>query len=305
MIRLTLCVVIAAVGCKSSERKAPSNATPAPTASATPAEIPAAPTPAPASYEPLGIHARKVAGGYDVDVVVKLSPGGQHTAGVVKYTAEPLNIAGRVAGPALLEADLLGSGLAFDLDGDGSTTGTVPVACDGDVAVVGDVRLSPVMQLGETATWRYRDGDHAARLGAKGAHAMLYTACSASSVATVGLAPAGASIDVLEIASPALQLLVFEAAGSADAAPTFSLETAAADARTFAANVFEPVVTPSPSWHSARWLMAPLDREALEQTVTVSIRGPSAVRMIVASINQAGAGFDRVRSRVGGLRLEE
>lgn len=241
---------------------------------------------------------------HDGEVRVSVEVGRAHNkrpwSGTVQYTAEPIDITGRIEGGYIEEKNVLGSGLAFDLDGDGSTEGRLEARCDGARLIIGDVSLDPAMTIHETfASWVYRDskgGFLGRRFGTKGATAMLYTPCSTESVVLgLGAEP----FEPKSVPGPLLTVQIF-AAGEPAAGPTFAVKRVAVDgkpveAESFEFAAFEPLVD-EPAWFGGYGLALPLDPNARAQSVVVDITG--SVDVTSVAINEANEGFDRARSHI-------
>lgn len=252
-----------------------------------------------AAFNPLVIDTVARPDGYDVRITVSLRPGTSPRPGVVRYTAEPLTFSVEVRERQVEERDILGTGLAYDLNGDGDTEDRVSVACDGDSAIVDGHRLRPSMTPGDVALFRY--ADRPVRLGDAGAHAMLYAPCKAGSPVTFGLSDPSRPIDVATVGAPALQILIVEA-GKPGTAPGFDVTEiaragAAVDADVHLSHIHEPLTTSTPAWHLARWFMLPLDPQAPSQQISVRVLAERAAsRLVIASIQESAEDADRARS---------
>lgn len=145
-------------------------------------------------------------------------------SGMVRYTAEPWVVVAP-AQDTLAEANLLGTGVAVDLDGDGKTTGSFSSKCDGEAAVVGTkppVRLAPAISLSDSvATFDYGEND--SKLQAfPSAGALLYAPCETGQV-VAALDPKG-PLKLLEVPSPAVFVVYRTEVDAVDAEDPFALQ---------------------------------------------------------------------------------
>lgn len=239
-------------------------------------------------------------GNVRVSIEVRRTRSVRPWSGSVRYTAEPIDITGPLRGGVIDESDVLGSGFAFDLDGDGATDDRLAAKCDGGSLMLGSTTLEPVMSASaEEATWVYRDpkgGFLGQRLGAAGATAMLYLPCTEALV-VLGI---GADPFVpLSVTGPLLSVQLF-ASGDPGAGPKFEFKRTSVDGKPvesegFEMAVFEPLIN-EPAWFGGRGLMLMLDPSARAQTIVVDVTGVVDVASI--SINEANEGFERVRSHL-------
>ena len=216
-------------------------------------------------------------------------------SGPVRYTAEPFTITGRPQKGFVRERNVLGSGRAFDLDGDGDTKDRFPAACDGEAFGLGDARLRAVMS-GPPLARRYDYADALVALGQPGTTGMLYLPCTDDGV-SLGFSPE--PIAVREIPGPALMVLAFGNPSAPPKIPTDGVtripaSEGLADQR-FDVEVFEPV-TEGPLWYAVAGAMVQLDAQASEQSVRVFVEGD--VEAVQIAINEGKDGVDRVRSYV-------
>lgn len=240
----------------------------------------------------------KTENGLRVSIEVRRSGKPTPWGGLVTYTGEPLTMTGAVGASGIEEANLLGSGIAYDLDGDGATTSTFAARCEGEkLQLDGLGTLSPTMTFGEVATWDYHDesyGFRGRRLGEKGVHAMLYGPCSGESV-TIGFSEAALVPTVLPGPVLSVQMLV---AATPLAEPKFKVKKTARggagiEPQAFGMSLYEQL-DDKPAWYVGRGLMIPLDATAETQTVVVEVEG--TVEFAIVAINEGGGTIQRARS---------
>ena len=225
--------------------------------------------------------------------------------GPLKLTAEPFSLSITKVADRVTEADVFGSGLALDLDGNGSMADVFDVACDGGSGVLAGTRLVPV--VAEDGRFHFAGPDGASRvvrLGARGAWAVLYGSCERD--LNFGVSPADHPIEVLELEAPALQILVFEPVEGPDDASKLAVEDVTLSGDTVKGEVhqghdYEPLTVAEPRWYAMSWWIAPLDPAAEEQVMGASLRAPADAldgAVVVAIINEATPGSDRIRGPV-------
>ncbi|MBL4685236.1 MAG: hypothetical protein JKY37_11645 [Nannocystaceae bacterium] len=256
-------------------------------------------TEAGAAFEPPQLSVARVQDSTEITVVLNKRPGIRAWSGPVAYTAEPFTVTG-LAGRKLQERDVLSSGRAFDLNGDGDTKDSFAVACDdGVVTLGGEFRLPPVMAgSGNTRTWSYRDADGNLRqdqLTATGVSAMLYLPCADGQSVTIGWGPK--PLELREIAGPAMMVLAF---GDAKTPPTLSKTAVSREPASeglveqpFSLEAFEQVAD-TPKWYAIAGTMVQLDGRAAQQTVRVVVQGD--VEHVVIAINEGRTGVERART---------
>lgn len=220
----------------------------------------------------------------------------------VPFTTEPFTLTVRPEMDVVVERNILGTGLAMDLDGDGRTTGRLKASCRPDGSVVlADNTLWP---LGFPIA-RYRDDKNAprsVRLGPKGAHALLYTPCQKNRPITVGLSPASQPIVIVEVDSPALQILVFQQAGSPKAQSTIRIVSPSLNGKPLSGSLIYHAklydrLFGKPEWIHVTWLMVPLSRTEPENKIrfTITGHGPDARAAVMAQLNFSRDGSSRTR----------
>lgn len=149
-------------------------------------------------------------------------------AGSVRYTAEPRVVVAK-AKTTLDESNLLGTGIAVDIDGDGKPTSKIKTRCESGTAVLETkepARFEPVTALTE-AVARFDYGADDARILSNGtAGALMYAPCDSGNI-VLGLDPA-APLKVHEVPSPAVFVVYRAQVDSIDAEDPFKLEKIAA-----------------------------------------------------------------------------
>ena len=248
-----------------------------------------------------------------VVVTVTLTPkeGANYPSGKVPFTAEPYSIL-VMPSSTVVEYNLFDSGLAMDLDGDGKSSGTIPVGCyAGGVLQIGATPVRPFVETlaGETG-WRgnYRNPDGSprlARIGDKGAWYGVYTPCGPDQPTTIALARTKREIAVHEVPGPVLQFMVFEEVFVPSASASVHSRKLALDGRPVrrafkaSTHAYEPVFDAKPAWHAVVWRMIPLGDRLAPHTLTARLDTPSTDRrrLVVAIINQSSE--SGIRERVG------
>lgn len=253
---------------------------------------------------------RKTDDGYEVEAVLKRSGKNPPPTGKVPFTAEPYTLTAAPVGDTVEESNLLGTGLALDLDGDGKTTGKLKAACEpGGTAVLGGTRIEPVNI--PKATYRDDKGvSRVARIGEKGAHVILYNRCRGRNTVSFGVAPAGKGMPILEVDSPALQFLVAEQAKGPAAPVRIKISDVRLNGRPFrpahmySTHLYDPTFG-KPGWATVRWFMLPLAADAPHHLFKFKVEGlnPASRSVVIVVLNTAGGKNTRVRSIVGARRL--
>lgn len=238
-------------------------------------------------------------GGHLITFHVAPTPGAVIPTGAVPFTREPFNLLARFPDPKVQEGDVGGSGLTFDLDGDGGTTSAVPASCEPDgSARVGDARPAP---LG-FPMMRYA-AERIARIGQRGAYVVLYSPCSSGGPVSFGLSDE--PIPIERVPGPALQVVVFQRADTPTAEPKVHVDAIRLDGKPAvgAANalirVYEPLFGPEPSWTAARWSMIPLGGVG-PHIVEAEVRGGD---LVVAMVNWSPVADTRTRGPVAAQPL--
>ena len=251
-------------------------------------------------------------GAYDVTIRVTRREGAAVPASPVPFTSERYLFTLSSAVGELAEADMFGSGLAMDLDGDGETTTVLPVACEGGVGRVGEVGLPPIGMGGENTYVYYSTSGtpKVPKLGEEGGHMVLYNPCDKPPV-SIGFAPPGESMTLESATGPALQVLVIEEAAGPQAAPGFTIDDVTLagvrqDLARFLTYVYDGTAD-TPTWHVSRWVMVPLDPAAATQELGLRVTvegggvvdenahdGP-ALRRVMAGLSASPAAGERRR----------
>jgi hypothetical protein len=257
-----------------------------------------------APFEPPALAVARVDGRQHVTIELLRRPGVALPPGPVPYTDEPYNISTQPGEPTVREADILATGLALDLDGDGRTDGAFGVSCDADGAGrFGDTRIAPLLSPptdpDAPVRYTYPAGDGPiGRLGPRGAHAVLYSPCDGSYV-SLGLSPADQPLSVRATDGPALQVLVLEAVAGPGDAPRpgeLAIRPAAGAAPSLLVGwAYEPFFGPDPQWASMRWTMLPLADDAEPQRVVVDLPDDGVTRLVLTSVNVSPAPGIRLR----------
>ncbi len=237
----------------------------------------------------------------DVTVTLQRAEDAAPWSGPVRYTAEPFTVTGKPSKGFVRERNVLGSGRAFDLNGDGDTKDRLKAGCDGEAFTLGkELRLDPVMG-GPDFLRRYAYADDGGRsristVADGGVASMLYLPCSDAGV-SVGWAPE--AMEVREIPGPALMVLAFGNPALPPSIPADGVSrTPAAEGladQRFDVEVYEAVAD-TPHWYVVAGAMVQLDAQASEQKVRVFIEGD--VEAVQIAINEGKEGVDRARSYV-------
>lgn len=253
---------------------------------------------------------RPIQGGHEVEITVPRVAGVAAPTGEVPYTVEPYDIAIPAGRKLMQEADILGTGLSMDLDGDGNTTGQIPLTCNSDGSVTaGGVRYVP---LGlPVMTYRAKDGAPvSARMGERGAYGVLYRSCKEDGPIGFGLSPADKPIRIETTKGPLLQILVAEEAKGPEDQVAFSVGAVTVDGAKVSPKLrsvadYEPMFEADPSWANLRWTMLPFAKDRAEHRVTVQVLStdPSRRRMVIAIVNWSERAGERTRGKVAGMPL--
>ncbi len=223
-------------------------------------------------------------------VTVRFAPtaGAEVPTHPVPYTAEPFGLFvadGQLE--AVREADIVGSGLALDLTGDGDTDDALKVRCEGPVARIGDARVQPLG--GALKVYTTPDGEpKPVRLGAQGATAVLYGDCGAGTF--VGLAPPKAELPVHSTPGPMLQVSIVapieKPTDDADRAPlSWTLDGKAVRPTVYRVRSYEPIGPGEARWHAVHWAVLPVPGEGAH-TLKVKVGG-SAEGVVAVGVNVA------------------
>lgn len=225
--------------------------------------------------------------------------GAEVPAHPVPYTAEPYGLFvadGKLE--AVREADLLGSGLALDLTGDGDTDDTLKVRCEGPIARIGDARVQPLG--GALKVYATPEGSpKPVRLGPKGATVVLYGPCGAGTF--VGVTPPKAEMPVHSSPGPLLQVSIVtpiqKPTDDTDRAPlSWTLDGKAARPDVYRVRSYEPIGPGQARWHAVHWAVLPVPAQG-SHVLKVKVAG-SAEGLVAAGVNVAPAPGVRFRGPI-------
>jgi|GEM_PF-2060614 len=219
-------------------------------------------------------------------------------SGAVRFTAEPRVV---VASPktTLDEANLLGTGIAVDIDGDGKTSAKIGSKCESGTAVLKtkpEIRLEPVTSLtDEVARFDYGESD-ARILANDGAGALLYAPCDSGNV-VLGLDPS-APLKLHTVPSPAAFVVYRVEVDAADAEDPFSLTKIDTGDKPVEHQLFPfrefSVEGDTVKVYAAHLVVFALDQAQPLQHVSIHIAGEKP-EFITASINEVDADGKRIR----------
>lgn len=232
------------------------------------------------------------------ELTVVRAKGVKPHAGAVRYTAEPRVVVAK-AQTKLDESNLLGTGIAIDIDGDGKTASTIASTCEADTAVLqtkDPVRFEPVTVLTE-AVARFDYGPDDARIMSNGkVGALMYAPCDSGNI-VLGLDPA-APLEIHSVPSPAVFVVYRAPVDSIDAEDPFTLEKIAAgeDAVKHQRYSFREVNVEGDEVKvfAAHLVVFGLDAAPPLQHLAVEISGAKP-EFITASINEVDADGKRIR----------
>jgi hypothetical protein len=236
-------------------------------------------------------------GGHVAELTIVRDDGAKAHTGTVRYTAEPYVLVAE-AKAKLEEANLLGSGIAFDLDGDGKTTSAIASRCDGDAAVLAlqpSRRLEPVTVLTE-AVARFDYGKDGSRLLSNDASGgVLYAPCGDTLI--FGLDPKGPQ-SFHTVASPSVFAVYRVQVDSLDAPDPLSLKALRSGDSPLPHQV-HPFREVSVQGGEVKVYAAQLVVFALHPTeplqhISLQLEGP-APEFVTASINEVDAEGHRIR----------
>ncbi len=219
-------------------------------------------------------------------------------SGTLPYTAEPRILVAEGA-MDLDESDLMGSGLALDIDGDGKTSSKVRSKCDGAAAVLQlepPTRLEPVTELSE-AVARFDYGLEGSRLLARDhAGAVLYAPCNGDRV-VLGFDPE-APLRMFSVASPAVFVVYRAEVDSIEAPDPFSLKSLSAGETGLDHELHSfrevSVEKGTAKFYAAHLVVFAIDAVAPLQHVVVTISGQKP-EFATASINEVDEAGHRIR----------
>lgn len=256
------------------------------------------------------ITVRRTAAGFEVQTVLKRLGKGAVPTGKIPFTAEPYTLTARPTGDRVDERNVLGTGLAMDLDGDGKAAGRLKASCNPDgSAVVAGTRIEPT-DMPEAVYRNDKGQPRVVRIGQKGAHLILYTPCRGRNLITVGISPASTPLPILEVESPALQFLVSEEAAGPSAADRIKIVDLNLNGKPirnvqFFSSRLHEYTFGKPGWEVYHWFMLALSADAAEQRVKFTVQGlnPKSRSMVVLVLNLSGGKDTRLRSIVGVQKL--
>jgi hypothetical protein len=214
------------------------------------------------------------------------------------YTAEQFTISARARSPYVVEGNILGTGLALDLDGDGKAKSRVIVRCDAKsgAAVVSKGKRSAQLRPVGYPTMRYRRGNKPTivRLSPRGAQALLYRRCNTKTGRTmIGLNKPSKLLALQRVVGPVVQVIVFQPIKRAKQ----QVKTLFArfqgnfggSVRVHKAKVYEPLFGKRPGWTAARMAMIPLPRKGKLKPIEMLLKhaDPKAPVLVFAAINWA------------------
>jgi hypothetical protein len=225
--------------------------------------------------------------------------------GKMPYTAESFHFAVRVSKPEIDEADIFGSGLALDLDGDGKTKSVLPVTCHRDgSASAGKTTFTP---LGwPEMNYRPNGKSVVKRIGKRGAESLLYRACSQRGDAFVGVSKVGKPIVIHQVDGPVLMLMLVTEVKKPGKHGSLKLVKVRNGTKPTKVNqthrvwVYEPIFSAQPSWSEAVMVTIPL-ATTKAQKLTISVSGLKSKQryLAIGSINYSPGKHRRRRLKVG------
>jgi len=232
------------------------------------------------------------------ELTIVRAEGVKARSGSVRYTAEPRVVVAK-AKAKVEEANLLGTGITVDIDGDGKTTSKIRTKCDDGTAVLETqppLRLEPVTELSEAvARFDYGKGD-ARILANEKAGAVLYAPCD-KQMLILGLDPSG-PLKMHEVPSPAVFAVYRVEVESADTEDPFTLQKVGSgdkevDHELYSFREFS-VEDDVVKVYAAHLVVFALDPEAALQHISLEIAGERP-EFVTASINEVDADGQRIR----------
>ncbi len=232
------------------------------------------------------------------ELTIVRAEGVKARSGSVRYTAEPRVVVAKTK-TTVDEANLLGTGIAVDIDGDGKTTSKIRTKCDAGTAVLQTqppLRLEPVTELSD-AVARFDYGKDDARILANDkAGALLYAPCD-KQMLILGLDPSG-PLKMHEVPSPAVFVVYRVEVDSADAEDPFTLQKVGSG-ETELEHDFYPfrefsVEDGVVKVYAAHLVVFALDPEVALQHVTLEIAGETP-EFVTASVNEVDDDGQRIR----------
>ncbi|MGH1342585.1 MAG: hypothetical protein ACRBN8_13575 [Nannocystales bacterium] len=232
------------------------------------------------------------------ELTVVRAEGVKARSGSVRYTAEPRVVVAK-AKTIVHEANLLGTGISIDIDGDGKTNAKIPTKCDGGAAVLETqppLRLEPVTELSDAvARFDYGKAD-AHVLANEGAGALLYAPCDKQTL-ILGLDPSG-PLKMHEVPSPAAFVVYRVAVESAETEDPFTLQKVNSGETEVEHDLYSfrevSVEADEVKVYAAHLVVFALDPEPALQHVTLEIAGEKP-EFITASVNEVDGDGQRIR----------
>ncbi len=219
----------------------------------------------------------------------------------VPFTAEAFGIhlpkEGRPT--EILEANILGTGLTLDLDGDGQATGRLSLACEGSRLKLGAQLLNPLVPKNGERYVRYHD------LPSKPGPTLLYFPCNEDSF--LGFGTPEQPVLLQEMPGPLLQVSVVEQNVKLDQPSSLKLGSWSLDgeavkpALQLIIRVYEPMGAEKISWSLVHWLLFPISPGEAHQ-LSAQIEG-EAQGLVAAMINVAPEPKSRWRGAFGIQKL--
>lgn len=232
------------------------------------------------------------------ELTIVRAEGVKPRGGSVRYTAEPRVVVAK-ARTKLDESNVLGSGIAVDVDGDGKTTSKISTKCDEGVAVLGTkppLRLEAVTVLSD-AVARFDYGENEARvLVNAGAGAVLYAPCDTGTM-IFGVNPTG-PLKMLKVPSPAVFVVYRVEVDSMDADDPFTLQKVDAGDVPVEHELYPfrevSVEGDTVKIYAAHLVVFALDPAPALQHVSLEIAGQKP-EFVTASVNEVDGDGHRIR----------
>lgn len=192
----------------------------------------------------------------------------------IPFSVEPINIGGKLT-DIVDESNLLGSGYAHDLDGDGKLA-ELSASCRADHSLqIKETHLQPLVGdiPGVRSYFDARGNSKIVQVGTRGIHMLGYFADCEFSTATIGMFPDQESTALAHVPGPVLQLIVLERVANAQSPETSILETKSGGGSpaTYRAHSYQAATTKSPAWHVVRWQMLPLTFDGDESLFSIYV----------------------------------
>ncbi|MBV1857918.1 MAG: hypothetical protein KUG77_05855 [Nannocystaceae bacterium] len=232
------------------------------------------------------------------ELTIVRAEGVKARGGSLRYTAEPRIVVAK-AKLKVDEANLLGTGISLDIDGDGKTTSKIRTRCEDGTVVLetpSPLRLESVTELSEAvARFDYGTGD-ARLLANDGAGAVLYAPCDKGTL-ILGLNPS-APLTMHEVPSPAVFVVYRVEVESAAAEDPFSLQKVDAGEKAVEHELYSfrefSVEGDTVKVYAAHLVVFALDPAIALQHISLEIAGDTP-EFVTASINEVDGGGHRIR----------